>query len=1527
VDTSVTSAAVSRRFRTALATIVIALLATAGIVAVPSAAFAAPESGSISGIVKSSTNSAIANVRVSAIGYTWDDEFEGFDEEASAVAFTDSLGRYTLTGLAAGDYAIEFFSVQENYVTTYWDGYTDIWSSELVAVTTGELITGINAKLAKGATITGTVLGEGAVTLPAEELTITACDSYEDYLDCSYGRTQILADGSYRITNLAAGKYSVYAEYSGQGNYRTEFYPNARFEEDATTFSLKAGATATKKNFVLNAGAVIEGAVTHEGEPVPGALISAHEYDADWEYLDTEDYLRAVTTGADGRYSIGGLWPGDYAAYAHSVDADQDLAGEWFENAILAKDATVFRLGAVPSSTTADFELAAGTTLTGTVTSDQTGEALEHVDVSIYRLATATSKRGTYFAGAETNASGVYTAPALPAGSYTVEFTDYSDSSLYLSQYYGGAPLASQTTATRLAVSGDEVTASVALTRGAIYSGHVVTSGGAPLAGVSVDVASSDFEDFTSVSSVSDSAGYFTVAGLPTGTYSLSFGAYDAVGPHDELIADRTIAAPPVAQGAEPTDVGTVELFAASTVTGTITGKNGKPVRGYVVAYERLADGSLQGIDGTYATKNGVYSFDRLPVGDIYLQVHASGYPTQYAGGAATLAIAEPFTITTGGTSVTRDITLYAGGSISGTVKNAKTGRVLPGIPVETYLVGADEDLDDEGGEWASTVSSKKGTYVLPGLSSGSHQVYYNFDYETSPYATATRDVFVGDNARVTQNVSLAPLVKISGTVTVDSDYLGEVTVTAHRSGATDSDDDVTTSTNAAGKYSLYVPAGTWELMFSDQLGDRGATTWLGGTADAASSTKVVAVSKALTNRNVTLPRISGGVTGTIVSGGELEYGVAYVWNVSDGTLAAFTSWGDTDDSPFPITNLRAGDYELSLLATDGELLYEKSGVDFTVASDATIADVGEVDLGTGSELSEFYPTQTGADPTIDTLGPLSVDGQLRANPGEWSLSGETLSDDDFGYTWLRNGKVIAGASERDYTLTPGDVGKSISVRVSPIIDGQSFDGFDSATSAATGIIAAGAAPASLESPTLTGTNRVGKPLTVSTGVWDFTDGVRFSYAWTRTTTGNDPVLVGTSATYKPVAADVAADTTLAVTVTAKRVGYLDGEVTIDAGATLPSAALAQTGKSVVTKSGTVLSVTAGKWKPTGGEYSYLWKVYDSADEVVTTGDGATFDVASFPGNRITVDVTATKAGYASTTVTVSAQAAVAPVVWTADPLISGLAFVERIVRVNLDSATTTPAATSYTYQWSQNGKKVKGATKSTFAITTVGTVSVAITAHRAGYASATTTVTRDAGARLTDNPIEVVTYPSLPSVASVGTKLVANPGTYDVPGVSFTYTWLRNGVPIMGATGSSYTPIADDVDERINVIVTVSKTGSTGDTFASTTSPTVELGTAPLATKAPALTVSGKTVTKVALGKSLAIGTGTWNATGVVYGYTWQSSVDGITWTTIDGALTKKLVLDADLFESGQKIRALVTASKSGYEIATATSKTITIT
>ena len=165
---------------------------------------------------------------------------------------------------------------------------------------------------------------------------------------------------------------------------------------------------------------------------------------------------------------------------------------------------------------------------------------------------------------------------------------------------------------------------------------------------------------------------------------------------------------------------------------------------------------------------------------------------------------------------------------------------------------------------------------------------------------------------------------------------------------------------------------------------------------------------------------------------------------------------------------------------------------------------------------------------------------------------------------------------------------------------------------------------------------------------------------------------------------------------------------------------------------------------------------------------------------------------------------------------------------------------------------------------------------------------------------------PAVSGKAKVGSTLTTAAGTYSVTGVTTTYQWLRNGVPIQGATAATYTVTPTDYQTTLSAQVTASKTGYTSVTTTSAATAAVAAGTFTVTTKP---VIQGTAV----VGSTLTTTAGTYSLTGVTTTYQWLRNgapIQGATAATYT-------VTSAD---SKTKLSVQVAASSPGYNSLTTT-------
>jgi immune inhibitor A len=228
-------------------------------------------------------------------------------------------------------------------------------------------------------------------------------------------------------------------------------------------------------------------------------------------------------------------------------------------------------------------------------------------------------------------------------------------------------------------------------------------------------------------------------------------------------------------------------------------------------------------------------------------------------------------------------------------------------------------------------------------------------------------------------------------------------------------------------------------------------------------------------------------------------------------------------------------------------------------------------------------------------------------------------------YLWAVDGSPAGAGSA--YQVTPADAGKTVTVTIT-----GSKPGYLPATDTATVNVALQDAPKATSAPAITGTPRVGQPLTVTPASWP-TDGTS-TFSWTA---GDKEV--GTGTTYTPQPAD--AGKTLTVTETHKASGYQPGTATSEPTAAVQPGSQQATSAPQVTgtpRVGQQLTAKPASW-PVDGTSTFSWTV---GKKEVGTGTTYTLRPAD-AGKTVTVTETHTATGYEAGTATSSPTAKVLP--------------------------------------------------------------------------------------------------------------------------------------------------------------------------------------------------------------------------------------------------------------------------------------------
>jgi hypothetical protein len=488
-----------------------------------------------------------------------------------------------------------------------------------------------------------------------------------------------------------------------------------------------------------------------------------------------------------------------------------------------------------------------------------------------------------------------------------------------------------------------------------------------------------------------------------------------------------------------------------------------------------------------------------------------------------------------------------------------------------------------------------------------------------------------------------------------------------------------------------------------------------------------------------------------------------------------------------------------------------RNGADIQGAVDSTYAltrdDVGTTISVRVTGTKPGFPEVSQESETVGPIGKAVIrsnrplvsgaavfDQQLAVDDLDWGSQ-----DIKFRYQWLRDGVPIPGATRRTYRLGEADLRSRIAVDVS-----GRLGGFDPATerSAQTERVTT-AEFTQTPRPRLTGTPRYFEILTVPDPGWR-PQPTSLTYEWFL----DDVRMSGISGPrYQVRGRDLGGR--IDVQVIGTRPGYTTQRQftaklgRVKKGVFEPSPQPTISGTPAVDN---YLTAAATGWAPT--PVTFRWQWY-RGDKVIRGATDSSYRLTSSDlGERIQVRARGTadfmKARNRKSAKTTRVQPG--QLTRTPTPLYSGIAQVgETITALPKDWG---PGDVSLKYQWLRGKKEIAGATQVTYVAVPADLgkrLRVRVTGSRVGYQSASQT------SAFTDAITEGQLAPGVPSVSGLaleGETLTADPGSWQPDPVRLTYTWLRGGTPIDGASGPTYTLTAEDIGFGIGLLITGAKKG-----------------------------------------------------------------------------------------------------------------------
>jgi len=321
------------------------------------AALTAAPTGSISGTVTNAAGGApVADAMVTASG----------EAGSWASAFVDSSGAYTLSGLAADSYVVTFIPTGANLKREYWENATDYAQATPVVIGDGTAVTGIDAALSTGASISGVVTRADDGT-PIGDAVVSALDARNEIV----GSVQTTAGGQYDLGGLPAGSYRLRFG-SPDPALASEYWQNTYDWSTATPISVTEQQSVTGIDAALEAVGYISGTVTKsaDGSPVLGSVTV-------YSAQNQNDVLTTTFTGMSGAYRIP-VPPGTFKVSFAALDTS--LLAEYWDDASSWQTATPVTVVSGDETTGIDAQLGVASRITGTVALDSTEDREEIVE-------------------------------------------------------------------------------------------------------------------------------------------------------------------------------------------------------------------------------------------------------------------------------------------------------------------------------------------------------------------------------------------------------------------------------------------------------------------------------------------------------------------------------------------------------------------------------------------------------------------------------------------------------------------------------------------------------------------------------------------------------------------------------------------------------------------------------------------------------------------------------------------------------------------------------------------------------------------------------------------------------------------------------------------------------------------------------------------------------------------------------------------------------------------------------------------
>jgi len=477
--------------------------------------------------------------------------------------------------------------------------------------------------------------------------------------------------------------------------------------------------------------------------------------------------------------------------------------------------------------------------------------------------------------------------------------------------------------------------------------------------------------------------------------------------------------------------------------------------------------------------------------------------------------------------------------------------------------------------------------------------------------------------------------------------------------------------------------------------------------------------------------------------------------------------------------------------------------------------------------------------------GEFRVGGELEVVDRTYydTRNGHELEEGDLvrTYQWYADGKAISGATGATFTLTPAQKGKAITVKMTVRAAAGDLVPLVS-TSEKTQKIGTEEIEVDAPSVDIMSVGTTFKPALKATAMGVTELGVAYKYQWYR---DGKAIKGATKQTYALTSKDRSAEIVVAITVSKKAQGPIIWTNRVITSASKRYAIRGEDSGAYVAfdddvpQVGSVASVDLQPYYDSWTEITLSELVLDHRYQWLRNGKaikgatGATYILtASDYGKKISVKVTTgSQFGgdmtHVGTYTSDPASLKVAKGVTTSNAAFTVQPAGAGKLRAVYTASSLVPEypTPKYSYQWYRGDAKIKGATKSTYTLTSSDRgkqISVQVTMKRSNFTQVTTVLPRTAPVNYTLMSHDAPELTGTPAVG--GTMGFVTYGVYESDGTTpfaspqLSYQWYRNGSAISGAKGETYVVKSADAGKKITVKVTVKGDGRLG--FSMTSAP-----------------------------------------------------------------------------------------------------------